>query len=340
MKSKQGVASLSDLMPVQAYRMRHPALLDRQSADHIDPFPHARAQPHRRGLVNKHSPEKVPALVTTLLRSMEGGLPDYLIEALYEALHDGDNALFEFLGIFDRRFFALELRTDAESILASESDSYRETPRLLARMARALRREESTELLPVLAALRSRSRNLESLQRVVAWWTGRRVSIRVAFETKRAVDKTSRTRIAVGQKGQNNAIGVGALVGRRGQTPSGRIEVTLECNDARDLSGLRSNTRMLSGLSLILSLFFRDPVPLAVFAGLPRAHVDPPRLKGKQNSGAKLGAYNCLAPGARPSEQTRIRLKMTVPRDPKIGPCHDATCKARFETHPGFESCT
>ena len=302
-------AELADLTSVQAYRLGHPALHSRQAEGRIDPFPHGRGIDS--GLVVADGPDRVPGLLTTLLRSMDGGLPDYLIEAMYRGIHDDDTGLYDFLGIFDRRLQDLHFRVKAEIVLVAEADATRTTPRLRSRLARMLGREDREDLLPILAAMRVRARNIEVLQRIVAWWTGQEANAKVIFDAPRAVDGNVRSRIGKRTVGQNNALGHGAMLGRMGHPTQGRIEIELSCKTSKDLSDLQGDAEMLSGLAFILDRFLRDPIPLAVFAKVTHADLARPRLKGRGQPGTKLGAYNCLCPEKHPSAETRIRLNLS-----------------------------
>lgn len=306
MHVKQGnIDNLADVETVQAFRLGQPDYETARANDRIDPFPHGKVE----GAVASNGYGETSSLVVDLLRSVDGGLPDYILEELFRSLHNDDPGLYDFLGIFDQRLQELSLRVDVESISVAQADARRESERLIARLEQLLGRQARPDMLALIPAMLARSRNLEVLGRIVEWWTGHKVAFRANFETFRVLDPRALTRIGA-HRGRNALLGHGAMLGRLGKTPQGRIDIELECEDEQSLEALSRDPDLLEGLRLILDGFFRDPTPIQVFALVKRGAVPSPRLKGRGIVGTRLGAYNCLTPELNPDFKTLMKLEL------------------------------
>lgn len=299
------IDDLDNVEAVQAFRLGQPDYREAVENDRIDPFPHGKVD----GAVASDGYGETHSLVSDLLRSVDGGLPDYILEELFRSLHNDDRGLYDFLGIIDKRLLELSLRVDAETISVAQVDERREGERLIERLQQLLGRNARPDMLALIPAMMARSRNLEVLARIVEWWTGHKVVFRTNFETLRTVDPRALTQIGSVQ-GVNANLGHGAMLGRLGKTPQGRIDIELACDNEQSLEALTGNQDLLQGLRLILDGFFRDPTPILVFALIKRSALPAPRLKGRGVLGTRLGAYNCLTPELNPEFKTLMKLEL------------------------------
>jgi predicted component of type VI protein secretion system len=312
------VQNLVDLDPVQGYRIgadNFHRLLNTNSAD---PFGHgSHLAGKHRGSVAREGSQREPRLVTELLRSLDGSLPDYLLEALQGDLIADDQGLHDFLGVFDKRLLQLWLASEQRANLVSEADA--EISRqgvITGGMSRLLgggsaQTEAAARLLPALLALVLRSQNLETLRRVLSWLTEREVRIRPRFNHKHHLDPDCRLRITRA-KGQGNALGRGLVIGLRALPASGRLEIEILCRDAEDLADLRYGQPRLAAIHTLTSRFLRDPVPVSYFARVARRHLDPPRLSRDRGLAVQLGPRGCLDPAAKPEATTRVKLDVPI----------------------------
>jgi len=85
--------SLNDLQPLQGFRLKDIAFMAALASDQTDPFPHGLSFAGTRGSTSTDSHADQPALVLPQIRSMDGGLPDHLIEELLRRLHEDDRSL-------------------------------------------------------------------------------------------------------------------------------------------------------------------------------------------------------------------------------------------------------
>jgi predicted component of type VI protein secretion system len=308
------VQNLVDLDPVQGLRIGLDAFRRLIDEGRADPFGHGNhLAGNHRGTVSRDGVKHERRFVADLLRSLDGSLPDYLIEALQAEMNADEAGLHDFLGVFDRRLLQLWLGAGQRAILVSEADAQAVHPGIIkdgiARLidVNADERAAGAQLLPALLALVLRSQNLETLRRVLSWLIVREVSIVPRFNHKHHLDPDCRLRISR-SAGLGNVLGGGVVVGRRAVPASGRLEVEIICNDAEDLARLRARQGRLGAVPTLTRLFLRDPVPVSYFARLPRDQLARPRLSRDRAQALRLGQHGCLEPAARPQATARVKL--------------------------------
>ncbi len=296
---------LNDMSPMQALRVVDPRFERALAWDARDPAPFgATAMPD----AGAHAPQSHTddySLSLQGLRSIDGGLPDYMIEEMVRRLNAGDQSLFDFLGMFDRRLTQLQLETEKQALLVAELDAGANGPALLPLIAKLC--GQSASALPLLAALQTRSRSLSSLRRTLSWWTGRDVRVRAGFSRAVPVDEACRTRL-----GRSNALGQGTLLGKFGRTAQGRIEIEIQCTDRNSFEDLLQDEAMLRGFWQVLQSTLSDPAPFSAFAVVPCEAVDVPRLTTGRGQGTRIGQYNCLGRSRRLGQTTRIKLRKSA----------------------------
>lgn len=310
------VQNLVDLDPVQGYRIGADHFRRLIANNRADPFGHGShlAGKHRGSLAREGSLQE-PRFVTELLRSLDGSLPDYLLEALQGDLIADDQGLHDFLGVFDKRLLQLWLASEQRANLVSEADAGMSRHGVITGGISRLLGDGPAEpgatarLLPALLALVLRSQNLETLRRVLSWLTEREVRIRPRFNHKHHLDPECRLRITRA-KAQGNALGGGLVIGSRALPASGRLEIEIFCLDAEDLAALQSGQPRLDAMHAVTRLFLRDPVPVSYFARVARRHLDPPRLSRDRARAVQLGPRGCLDPAAKPDATTRVKLDL------------------------------
>ena len=308
------IQNLVDLDPVQGFRIGLDDFRRLIDADRADPFGHGSylAGKHR-GVVSGDGISHEPRFVAELLRSLDGSLPDYLIEALHGEMNAEDSGLHDFLGVFDQRLLRLWLEIGQRAALVSEADARGDGPGVIkSRLSRLLGDKQgdsdaSARLLPALLALVLRSQNLETLRRILSWLVEREVRIVPRFNHKHHLDSDCRLRISRAA-GSGNTLGGGVVIGRRAVSASGRLEIEILCQDADELAALQAPQGRLGAVSALTRLFLRDPVPVSYFARVARYHLGRPRLSRDQAQAAQLGPNGCLEPAARPEATTRLKL--------------------------------
>lgn len=308
------VQNLVDLDPVQGFRIGLDDFRRLIDADRADPFGHgSHLAGNHRGAVSDEGVKHEPRLVADLLRSLDGSLPDYLIEALHGEMNADESGLHDFLGVFDQRLLRLWLEIGQRAILVSEADAGTDGPGAIkGRLSRLLRDKQGdsgagARLLPALLAVVLRSQNLETLRRILSWLVEREVRIVPRFNHKHYLDPDCRLRISRAA-GPGNALGGGVVVGRRAVPASGRLEIEILCQDADELVTLQARQGRLGAVPALTRLFLRDPVPVCYFARVARSHLGRPHLSRDQSQAVRLGPHGCLEPAARPEATTRLKL--------------------------------
>ena len=294
---------LNDMSALQAHRAAEPQFRRALASDALDPAPYGSTAMQDAGAHAPQSHTDDYSLSLQGLRSIDGGLPDYLIEEMYRRLNAGDRSLFDFLGMFDRRLTELSMAVEEHALLVAEQDLGADGSGFLPLVARLC--GQSAAALPLLAELQSRSRSLSGLRRTLSWWTGREVHVRADFSRASPVDEACRT--ALGR--QTAGLGQGTLLGKFGRTAQGRIEVEIHCADRASFEQLLADAEMLRGFWQVLLATLRDPAPFSVFAVVPRDAVDVPRLSARKGQGTRIGQYNCLGRSRPQGKTTRIKLR-------------------------------
>lgn len=318
------VQDLVDLDPVQGFRIGVDAFCRLIGGNHADPFGHGSVLAGKhRGTTPREGNPREPRLVSTFLRSLDGSLPDYLLEALQEDLVADEQGLHDFLGVFDKRLLQLWLAAERQANPVSEADAGAHTDGadkgagVIDGMARLVGRGSSesgpaAQMLPALLSLMLRGQNLETFRRVLCWLTNREVRVLPRFNHKQSLDPECRFKITRTRRGQPG-LGRGLVLGARAVPASGRLEIEIECHDAADLTALRSGQAMLATMHALTTRFLHDPVPVSYFARVARAHLVPPRLSRDRALAARIGHYGCLDPATRPGAKTRVKLDIPTP---------------------------
>jgi predicted component of type VI protein secretion system len=300
---------LSDLQPVQGFRQQDADFSTALAQDRTDPFPHGGTRAGYRGSTSVDSHMDRPALALMQIRSMDGGLPDHLIEEMLRRLHEDDRSLYDFLGMFDKRLNALALEVERQTIAVSALDAGNLKPTLLDKVARLSGgNRDAMQLSPELL---SRSRSLTGLRRALMWWTSREVSVKARFDRQWAIDAKCRT--SLGRQGQNNRLRHGALLGGFGRIAQGRIEIEIFCADRPDFDALRRDGDAMASLRKIVQTILRYPTPFSIYAVIPRNAVGTPCVSARAERATRLGEYNCLGLSRVNALPVRIKLR-TRPR--------------------------
>lgn len=318
------VQDLVDLDPVQGFRIGVDGFRRLIDGNHADPFGHGSVLAGKhRGTTPREGNPRQPRIVSTFLRSLDGSLPDYLLEALQEDLVVDEQGLHDFLGIFDKRLLQIWLEVERQANPVSEADAGAvadvadKCAGVTDGMARLVGRgpgesSSAAQMLPALLSLMLRGQNLETFRRVLCWLTDREVRVLPRFNHKHPLEPECRFKITEAGRGQPG-LGRGLVLGARALPASGRLEIEIACHDAEDLSALRSGQAMLATMHALTARFLYDAVPVTYFARVARAHLAPPRLSRDRAMAACIGPYGCLDPATRPKATTRVKLDIPTP---------------------------
>ena len=308
-QNKTGLTSLNAL---QASRLKLTTFERALDQGQFDPYPDGPASTgttEQRATTARQSGEGPLQIGGAPLSSFDGALPDYILEAMLQGLHNDDDGLHAFLTIFDKRLKQLELRIRSGALLVASQDKGRRTEvSVLSRFARlGQNRDYDSRYIELILPLLSRNKSLENLQAILGWWTGRSAQVHVHFKTRQPIRAESRTSIS-SRRNTTAQLGVGAILGPTGRTPTGHIKVFLQCEEISDFRQLASGVEDLCTLRRLITRYLRDPVPVTIYAQVQRDILQAPRLSSRPDKGSRLGAYNILSPGKRPEKSAKIKL--------------------------------
>lgn len=311
--TSQSNHSLIDIPPVQADRLGLPEFERALQSRRFNPFPtglHSVGQTENRGSTEKNPiTEESDALIAPVLSSFDGGLPDYIQEALVSGLHQDDSSLRDFLAIFDRRILELQVRAERARLLVSHEDSKgTAAANLLGQLLQSVScGDKDRQTIEILLPLLSKCRSLEMLRRIIEWRSGRAVKVTARFGKRYPIDENSRTLMSASTRKASQALGKGTLLGKSGQTPIAHIEVRLACKDRADLRQLSQDREVLEHLKNICVQYLRDAAPLTIFADVCRSQLRAPKLSARRPTD-RLGMYSLLSPHRSPNVTASIKL--------------------------------
>ena len=308
----QNKTDLKSLNALQASRLKLATFERALDQGQFDPYPDGPASTgttEQRATTARQSGEGPLQIGGAPLSGFDGALPDYILEAMLHGLHNDDDGLHAFLTIFDKRLKQLELRIRSAALLVASQDKGRRTEvSVLSRFARlGQNRDYDSRYIELILPLLSRNKSLENLQAILGWWTGRSAQVHVHFKTRQPIRAESRTSIS-SRRNTTAQLGVGAILGPTGRTPTGHIKVFLQCEEISDFRQLASGVEDLCTLRRLITRYLRDPVPVTIYAQVQRDILQAPRLSSRPDKGSRLGAYNILSPGKRPEKSAKIKL--------------------------------
>lgn len=303
---------LIDLPILQAARLQDAHFTAALQRAAFDPFPDGTAATGSlalRGALAQNSGITETQLCGGALTGFDGALPDHIQEALQRGLHNDDDGLKTFLGLFDRRFMALEIRAQRAAVLVASQDAAgQKAASILDRILRMVKQDgRDTRYLKLLFPLLSRVRSLHGLRDLVSWWTQRDARVSANFETLRPIDADSQTRLSA-RANTAAGLGQGALLGRFGRTPMGRISVWIKCHSRADLDEMVADTGAIKELGSVVAQYLRDPVPVCIYADVPQNILSAPCLSARKTNADRLGAYNILQPQRAADARAAIKL--------------------------------
>ena len=308
----QNKTDLTSINALQASRLKLATFERALDQGQFDPYPDGPASTgttEQRATTARQSGAGPSQIGGAPLSGFDGALPDYILEAMLHGLHNDDDGLHAFLTIFDKRLKQLELRIRSAALLVASQDKGRRTEvSVLSRFARlGQNRDYDSRYIELILPLLSRNKSLENLQAILGWWTGRSAQVHVHFKTRQPIRAESRTSIS-SRRNTTAQLGVGAILGPTGRTPTGHIKVFLQCEEISDFYQLAAGVEGLCALRRLITRYLRDPVPVTIYAQVQRDILPAPRLSSRPDKGTRLGAYNILCPGKRPEQSAKIKL--------------------------------
>ena len=301
----------SDVHLIQAVRLELGYMKRALANGSFNPFPDGRLASGDPGTnyIEVLDEKSGPDLISSdLLRTVDGSLPDYIIDSMYALLNDDDTSLYDFLGIFDKRFMRLFLQFEKTKILVSSQDFNQTTQFLLPSLLRFINRPDGDfRSIALLTHFLQGNRSLRNLESIILWLTGQKVKVHATFKKKIWVDDDALTSLSSLGCG-NNGLGLGSLLGQRCISNMGSIVIEFSCSTLVELKRLESCTDINDYLPSLLKQYFRNDVQITIFANISRKLLQPSKISVRKKEALKLGEYNCLSPKLNLEKQHRIKI--------------------------------
>ncbi|MEH6578001.1 MAG: type VI secretion system baseplate subunit TssG [Amphritea sp.] len=252
------------------------------------------------------------------LSGVKGVLPDYLYEELLSSLHDEDQALNDFLDIFNHRFYQLQhgvqekgnllLRDEQEMV---DSDALtRDTQRCsLTRLsALPVTAVNDASLLSYSVLMGLKVRSLASLRQMLSDYFELQIQLDVESHSRHRLPDSSVTRLTTDGQ-QNNRLGQGLLLGRTASLHYHRLEVRVVPSDQEEFMRLQADSHFAGRLRELTQAYLGEATELKLYLYVKRAFISKPILSSRSQAAVRLGEANCLAPQLRPQEYRKILIQ-------------------------------
>lgn len=249
------------------------------------------------------------------LSGVKGVLPAYIYEELLASLHDEDQALENFLNIFNHRYYQL-LHSSVEKgrlLLRDEQEQFdkeqltRQDQRRCLASLTALP-SGSTSLLPYSVLFGLKVRSLTGLKQLLCDYFAMKIHVRPTEQSVHRLPLSSLTQVGQRQ-GRNNRLGRGVLLGCTGRLHYQCLEVLVEPREQHEYRALQQDSRFAGRLKELVQAYLRETTDLKLYLYVKRAFISQPVLSSADNVAVRLGEANCLSPQLRPDEYRKILLQ-------------------------------
>ncbi|WDD99156.1 type VI secretion system baseplate subunit TssG [Thalassomonas actiniarum] len=245
-----------------------------------DPMPN-----NRYASISDFSVSGSQAKITSCETSLSSGnavVPVYIYEELLKAFHNEEYALYDFLNIFNDRYFHLYARTVEKSylLLTEESDRFfardrhnatRQQEQLvdcIAALSGLPAGEQTKKWLGYGLMLGMPNRSRHQLQQVLQDYFALTLSVRSKALSKHQLTEESWTRIG-GAKPQNNQLGQGFLLGQRCYLAQQRLIITIEPENANQLAQLYQDNLWYLEMADMARCYLRDKTEIEIYLKAP-----------------------------------------------------------------------
>ncbi len=245
------------------------------------------------------------------LSGAKGVIPHYIYEELLSGLHSENDALKQFLDVFNLRVFELDLKLRNRSWLLLQEENAKNTlqPRISETLAKLSainsRYVPGTELLKYSLLLGLKSRNLRDLSQLLQDYFGYQLQIQIKPPEKHSLPQNSLTTLGC----SNNRLGQGLLLGSHCQIANSHISITLQPASREEFIAIKQAKHLAKAIKEVSSLFLRDETKVSVYQEVKRSYLLNPILSSKPELAAKLGEVDYLAPHRIPEHRVKLLLK-------------------------------
>ncbi|MHC6527180.1 type VI secretion system baseplate subunit TssG [Vibrio proteolyticus] len=245
-------------------------------------------------------------LAKQALSGVKGVIPDYIYEEMLTALHRDDNALKDFLDVFNQRHFEISYRLESQAWLLLEREQQPAKTQLLKHLATLEYQHKLYFQYSLL--LGQRSRNPVALSQILNDYFPYKITVQCSQAERRQLPTDSLTRLGC-QEDYNSRVGQGFLLGNTGLVHFNRLTLTLEPSNRAEFLRIQSDTRLADEMVSLSKHYLRDNTVISVYLNVRRSYLQQPSISAKSASALRLGEVDCLAPQYKPNELVKILLR-------------------------------
>ncbi|SFC12540.1 type VI secretion system baseplate subunit TssG [Pseudoalteromonas denitrificans] len=244
----------------------------------------------------------------TSLTSGDTVVPVYIYEELLKAFHGEDYALFDFLNIFNDRYFKLFARTVEKThlLLTDEIDRYFKDARQknsqvhlansIAQLTSLPNSPQTKNWLGYSLMLGLPNRSQQNLQQILSDYFELNITTFCTHLSKHQLTHESWTKLGAKKNinnassgGQNNQLGQGFLLGQRCWLSKQKINITVEVKNEYQLHQLTSDNNWFKELADMTRYYLRDKTQIGIFLKAPDSWFERTKLSTKQDETVCLG---------------------------------------------------
>ncbi|MCE0557536.1 MULTISPECIES: type VI secretion system baseplate subunit TssG [unclassified Motilimonas] len=243
-------------------------------------------------------------LAKTALSGVKGVLPDYLYSAMLNALHQDDNALKDFLDIFNQRYFEIrhQIETRTWLILAAEQKAQAiQDIHQFAGLA-------NNTWFRYSLLMGQKSRHLGTLKQLLNDYFPYDIDVRINTFERRKLPSDALSKLSA-HSPRNNLLGQGFLMGKTCISQFNHLKVFIQPNSRAQFLAIKQDQQLTRAMATMISHFLRDMTPVSIYQSVKRAYLNRPVLSSNPNKGAKLGEVDCLAPERNPDKVVHILMQ-------------------------------
>ncbi|WP_379909181.1 type VI secretion system baseplate subunit TssG [Marinobacterium aestuariivivens] len=258
-------------------------------------------------------PEARIRLGLEALSGVRGVLPPYLYERLLASLHREDQALDDFLNLFNHRFFQLQQseRERASLLLRDEQERAggaalgRLPQRQCLRSLAALPTADDSGLLRYSLLLGLKTRSLGGLRRLLSDYFALPIHVDAVAQSRARLPATSLTRLG-GPEARNNRLGQGLLLGRTGLLHFQRLEIRVQPRDRDEYRALLADSGFAGRLRALVRTYLREATDLKLYLQVRRDFIAEPQLSSRPDRAVRLGKPTASRPGSAPGSSAKF----------------------------------
>jgi len=242
-------------------------------------------------------------------------LPDYFYEQLLVSLHDENNALLDFLNIFNHRYYQLYvaqiernhllLREEQECLAGSKKHHFSQRSALhsLAGLV-----DEDNALLPYTLLLGQKSNSLSALQQILRDYFLLRIDVKPQARSHHWLPINMLWTLGT-KTGTNTRLGRGVCLGKRCILQAKAIQITVLPINREEYLQVKADTKLTAALERFIHHYLRELIPIKIFLCVRRRFINAPLLISHSGQSLRLGESNCLAPERNPDVYHNILLQ-------------------------------